>query len=86
MTLAFESAGALAQKIRDKEISARELTDYYIDRIERLDGPVNAVPVRDFDRARGAADAADQAQAAGQSLGALHGVPMTIKESYNIAG
>ncbi|MDP6692203.1 MAG: amidase [Alphaproteobacteria bacterium] len=86
MTLAFESATALAQKIREKEISARELADYYIDRIERLDGAVNAVPVRDFERAREAADMADQAQAAGRSLGPLHGLPMTIKEAYNIAG
>ncbi len=86
MTLAFESATALAQKIRDKQISARELTDYYIDRIERFDGPLNAVPVRDFERARQAADAADQALAAGRELGPLHGLPMTIKESYNIAG
>jgi len=86
MSLAFESATALAQMINDKEISARELTDYYMDRIERFDGPLNAVPVRDFERARKAADLADQAQTAGRSIGPLHGLPMTIKESYNIAG
>ncbi|MDA1098240.1 MAG: amidase [Proteobacteria bacterium] len=86
MTLAFASARALAQKIRDKEISARELTDYYLGRIERFDGAVNAVPVRDFERARAAADAADRAQAEGRSLGPLHGLPMTIKEAYDIAG
>lgn len=56
MTLAFESAATLAGKIRDGQISSRELTDYYIGRIERFDGPLNAVPVRDFDRARDAAD------------------------------
>ena len=86
MTLAFESATALAQKIRNKEMSARELTDYFIGRIERFDAAVNAVPVRDFERAQDAADLADRAQAEGRSLGPLHGVPLTIKEAYNIAG
>ena len=86
MTDAFESATTLARQIREKKISSRELTDFYIDRIERLDGPINAVVVRDFDRARAAADAADAALAKGQTSGPLHGVPMTIKESYDIAG
>jgi amidase len=86
MTLAFDSATELARKIRDKEISSRELTDYYIGRIERFDGDLNAVIVRDFQGARDAADAADAALAKGESLGPLHGVPMTIKESYDIAG
>jgi len=86
MTLAFDSAIELARKIRDKEISSRELTDYYIDRIERYDGALNAVVVRDFERARQAADAADRALAQGRAAGPLHGLPMTIKESYNIAG
>lgn len=86
MTLAFETATALAKKIKDREISARELADYYIERIERLDGPVNAVPVHDFERARDAADAADKAQAEGRASGALHGVPITVKEAYNVAG
>ncbi|MEZ5557545.1 MAG: amidase [Pseudomonadales bacterium] len=86
MTLAFESATELARRIRAGEISSRELTDYFINRIERFDGNLNAVVVRDFERARAAADAADQALAQGRDLGALHGVPMTIKESYNIAG
>ncbi len=86
MTLEFATAIQLAQKIREKEISSRELTDHYIERIERLDGDVNAVVVRDFDRARDAADASDRALASGQDLGPLHGVPMTIKEAYDIEG
>jgi len=85
MSLEFSTACELAEKIRNKEISSRELTDLYIERIERLDGEVNAVVVRDFDRARAAADRADQALSEGRSLGPLHGVPMTIKEAYNIA-
>ena len=53
--MAFRSVGALAQMIRDGEISSLELADYYIDRIERLDGDLNAVVVRDFERGREAA-------------------------------
>jgi amidase len=83
--LAFRSATALAQSIRDGEISSRETTDLYIERIEQHDTALNAVVVRDFDRARAAADEADRRLAAGEVLGPLHGVPMTIKESYDIA-
>ena len=83
---AFLSAIELAEMIRSRELSARELTMFFIDRIERLDGAVNAVAVRDFDRALARADVADQALAAGRVLGPLHGVPMTIKESFDIEG
>lgn len=86
MSLEFLSASELARMLRSREISSRELTDLYIDRIERLDGDINAVVVRDFERARDAADAADQALAEGRDLGPLHGVPMTIKEAYDIEG
>jgi amidase len=86
MTLAFESATQLAARIRSGALSARELTDYFIGRIEKYDGDINAVVVRDFERGREAAARADEAQARGESLGPLHGLPMTIKEAYDIAG
>lgn len=86
MTLAFKSATHLANKIRDKDISSRELTDFYIDRIEKYDDALNAVPVHNFERARAAADSADEALAKGNLLGPLHGIPMTIKEAYNVEG
>ena len=84
--LSFATAEELAEKIRSKQISSRELTDHFIARIERIDGDLNAVVVRDFERARAAASEADTALAQGAEVGPLHGVPMTIKESYNIAG
>jgi amidase len=84
--LAFASAIELAAKIKAKEISSAELTELYIRRIEQYDGDINAVVVRIFDKALEDASAADAAQAAGDDLGPLHGVPMTIKESYVIAG
>jgi amidase len=84
--LAFSSASQLSRKLQARQVSSTELTSLYIERIERLDGPVNAVVVRDFDRALDAARAADHALARGEPGGPLHGVPMTIKESYNITG
>ena len=58
----------------------------YIDRVESLDPDINAVVVKDFERGREDARAADSAVAAGKALGPLHGVPMTIKEAYDIKG
>ena len=83
---AFLSATDLAARIRRGAITSVALTDYFIDRIERLDGDVNAVVVRTFEAARAAAVIADAAAAEGRWLGPLHGVPMTIKESYVLAG
>ena len=83
--LAHASAGALAAAVAARQVSAVELTEAAIGRIEALDGPINAVVVRDFDRARDQARAADAAVARGER-GALMGVPMTVKESHNVAG
>lgn len=85
-TLGFKSAVSLARMIRDKELSSLELTRYFIGRIERFDAEVNAIVVRDFDRALDAARKADTALARGEAEGPLHGLPMTIKEAYNVAG
>ena len=82
----FSTAVELATAIKNKEVSSLELTDFYIDRVERYDGQINAVVVRDFERGREAARAADAALARGENLGPLHGVPMTIKEAYDIKG
>jgi len=79
------SALELARKIKDKEISSVELTQLYIDRIEKYDGEINAVVVRTFEDALARAKIADQVVEKGEALGPLHGVPMTIKESYVLA-
>jgi len=86
MTIAYESATSLAGRIRRKEIGSRELTELYVRRIEKYDPAINAVVVRDFERALEAADRADEATAAGSTLGPLHGVPMTVKEAYDVEG
>jgi amidase len=81
----FSSATDLLRTIHTGGISAPELTDLYIRRIERHDGRLNAVVVRDFDRARQLARAADQARVRGETK-ALLGLPMTLKESINVNG
>jgi amidase len=82
----FRSARQLAADIRKKKIGCLELLDLYLARVEKYDGALNAVVVRDFDRARTRARAADRALSRGQPWGPLHGVPMTVKESYDVAG
>jgi len=79
------TAGALAKALADREVSSAELVDTAIARIEAMDGDINAVVVRDFDRARDAAKAADAALARGERAPLL-GVPMTVKESFHIPG
>jgi len=83
--LATASATELAKAVRGKAVSALELTDDAIARIEALDGQINAVVVRDFDRAREQARQVDRAVAADADL-PLAGVPMTVKESFNVGG
>jgi amidase len=75
----------LSEALRARKISALALTEHTIARIEALDRLLNAVVVRDFERARDAATAADVALAHGEQRPLL-GIPMTIKEAFNIAG
>jgi amidase len=82
----FRSAKQLAADIRRKKIGCLELLDLYLARVDKYDGALNAVVVRDVDRARTRARAADRALGRGEVWGPLHGVPMTIKESYDVAG
>ncbi|WP_213773341.1 amidase [Bradyrhizobium sp. dw_78] len=81
----FRSATELSAALATKKVSAVELTQDAIDRIERHDGKINAVCVRDFSRALDAARAADAALARGESKPLL-GIPLTVKESYNVGG
>jgi len=84
--IAFESATQLSRAIASKRIGSRELLEHYLARIERIDPAVNAVVTLDVEVARARADAADAALARGESWGPLHGLPMTIKDSIEVAG
>ena len=81
----YRTAGELLADLAARRVSSVELLDQAIARIEALDKSINAVVVRDFDRARQAAIAADQALARGERRPLL-GLPMTAKESFNVAG
>ncbi len=81
----FKTAVEISAALAAKQVSAVELTQDAIGRIERHDAKINAVCVRDFDRALSAARAADAALARGEQKPLL-GIPITVKESYNIAG
>lgn len=84
--LAYLSAIELAKKIQQREISSRDALDYFLARVDHLDKPINSVVTIDAERARAEADAADAALARGEVRGPLHGVPMTIKDSFQTAG
>ena len=84
--VAYLPAHELSERIRTKQLSSLEATDYFIRRIEAKDADLNAVVVRDFDRARDDARERDRQLARGDSVGPLHGLPMTIKEQYHRAG
>jgi amidase len=82
----YWSARGVAQAIAAKQMSSREVVEHLLDRIERLDKAVNAVVTIDADRALAEAAAADEAVARGDELGPLHGVPMSVKDSWETAG
>jgi amidase len=81
----FKTATELSRALATKEVSAVELAKDAIARIERHDGKINAICVRDFERGLEAAGAADAARAGGETRPLL-GIPLTVKESYNVAG
>ena len=82
----FSSAAEVALLLRRREISSRELTELLLARIAAVNPAVNAVVEVDADMARRAADAADDAVLRSDELGPLHGIPMTIKDSFDVAG
>ena len=84
--LAFRSVGDVAAAIRAGRLSSRDHLEFLLDRVERLNRPLNAVVTLDAERARREADAADAALANGHNLGPLHGVAMTIKDSFQTVG
>ena len=81
----FQTATECSAALAARKVSAVELTQAAIERIERHDAQINAICVRDFERALDSARASDAALARGER-GPLLGIPLTVKESYNVAG
>src|SRR5215472_6327215 len=84
--VAFRSAAALAAAIHRRELGSRELLEHYLARVDRHNAALNAIIVTDLERARRRADEADAALARGENWGPLHGLPMTVKESFDVIG
>jgi amidase len=82
----FKGALALATDIRSRRVGCVELLDYFWKRTERFNPKLNAIVVDDLDRARIRARAADEAIARGEIWGPLHGLPISVKESFDVIG
>ena len=86
MTLARLTIHELHQKLVDREISAVELTNEHLERIERLDGTVHAYLTVTDAQARQAAEAVDAKLRAGEAIGPLAGIPMALKDNLCTEG
>jgi amidase len=84
--VAFCDATALVDKLKNREFSCLELLEHYIARTQRHNPAVNAIVVTQLDAARERAVAADAAIARGECWGPLHGLPITVKESFDLTG
>ena len=85
MDIVFATATQLAQMIRNREVSAVEVLDAYLQQINNYNDSINAIATLDTERAKKRAIEADEALAKGENWGALHGVPVTIKDTLETA-
>jgi amidase len=84
--IAFQSVDEQSRALDAREISSAELVEHYLDRIATHNRGLNAVVTLDAERARREAEGADAARASGSPLGPLHGIPITVKDSFETAG
>lgn len=84
--LVFKETTELAQLIRNKQYSAVEVLEAHLAQIDKYNPKINAVVTLDIENAKIQAKAADEALSRGEFAGALHGVPMTIKDVYETQG
>jgi len=81
--LHFESAVELARRLREREVSAVEVADAFLRRIDSENPRINAFTTVTHDLALKTARRCDEAAAVGRSLGILHGVPVAIKDLFD---
>jgi amidase len=82
----FEPASELVRALKANQVRSRELLEMYLERVERLSPELNAIVHLKADEARKRADEADAALRRGEVWGPLHGLPMTIKELFEVQG
>jgi amidase len=85
-SLLFSGIGNMRNQFLRRKISASDLLELHIEQVEKLNPHLNSVVVRNFETARCNAYEADKALEEGVILGPLHGIPMTVKESYDVEG
>jgi amidase len=83
---AFASAHTLLAALRDGQISAIALVEFHLARIARYNHELNAIVIPNYEQARRRAAEADAAHRLGEPFGMLHGLPLTIKDSIEVAG
>src|SRR5271154_5926811 len=81
--LAYQSVAALAARIARRDLSPVEVLDHFIARIDALNPSLNALVVFEFDEARERAKLAERKVLSGEPLGALHGVPLAMKDCFD---
>ena len=84
--LTWMSASEIRSRIGKGEVSAVEVTDHFLGRIEELDPQLHAFRSLDADGAREQAEQAEAALRRGDELGSLHGIPVSVKEHIAVAG
>ncbi len=84
--LGLKTATELVSMTTSGEVGSRELLDHYLERVERLNGDINAIITFDVERAKASAATADEAQADGAQLGPLHGLPISVKDAIATEG
>lgn len=82
----FGSATSLARALRQRKVSSLDLLNAYLARIDKVNPAINAVVVQDRRAARAQARKADEEAARGAWRGPLHGLPMTVKEAFDLKG
>ena len=82
----YKSATELMARLNAREVGARELLEHFLDRVDRHNPAINAIVWQDAARARAEADASDRRRATGEETGPLDGLPVTVKESFDLAG
>jgi amidase len=84
--IAWRSASQLAADIASGKVGSEEALDAHLARVDAHNGQINAVVATDLDAARARARAADEATRRGENWGLLHGLPMTIKDCFEVVG
>lgn len=84
--LTYQAAAELLDQLTAKRVSARELLDAHVLRHEKLHDTINAVVATDLASARARAQEIDDARARGEAVGPLAGLPMTVKDGYDVTG